>query len=530
MLGGVSATAPREESWRTALLEALRRVPFEPARTFYEAMVAENFIYYLDGCDGLGRFDQDLYPYYKTDVEKGRITHAEALSVIEELWTNMDLTDGWNVAIGGTAPDGAQGTNELTSLCLEAARNVGRARPNLALRLREDTPEDIWQEAFRTLGTGVGQPALYCEENYLRSIRDTRLGVREEDLPDFAFGGCTELIVHGRSCCGGADTHLNLCLVLEKCIHNHLVGCRVFDEFFDRFAEDLQAAALAATEHTNRCYEQMARWQPQPIRSLLIDDCIDQDIEYHAGGARYNWSVTSIGGIANAADSLQALKEVVFERKELTPSEMVQILKTNFRGNENVRLRLTQCAKYGNDDAQVDDLARKVSEIVFRTFLSRTTWRGGRFVPGCIMLDWYAEWGQSVGALPDGRKAGEPIADSAGPHQGRDRTGPTAMLSSVAGLPHHLAPGTLVLNARFSKDLFREPTLLQKLCDLVRTYFSKGGMQIQISVVDQETLMRAMEDPETYADLIVRIGGYSAYWHSLSESLRRTILERAEHA
>ena len=530
MLEGASGAADRDVRRRIALLEALRRVPFEPARTFYEAMVAENLIYYLDGCDGLGRFDQDLYPYLEADVEAGRITRSEASSLIEELWTNMDCNAGWNVAIGGTAPDGGPGANELTSLCMEAARNLGRARPNLALRLREDTPEHIWHEAFRTLGTGIGQPALYCEENYLRSIRETRLGVREEDLPDFAFGGCTELIVHGRSCCGGADAHLNLCLVLEKCIHAHLAECRTFDEFFERFAADLREAARAAADHTNSCYAQMARWQPQPIRSLLIDDCIDQGLEYHAGGARYNWSVVTIGGIANVADSLHSLREVVFEQKELLPLEMVQTLKTNFQGKESVRQRLMQCARYGNDDARVDGLAAKVSEIVFRTFLSTTTWRGGRFVPGCIMLDWYAEWGKSVGALPDGRKAGQPIADSAGPYQGRDRSGPTAMLSSVAGIPHHLAPGTLVLNARFSKELFREPGSRQKLCDLVRTYFKKGGLQIQINVVDQDTLRRAMEDPEAYGDLIVRIGGYSAYWRSLTESLRRTVLERVEHA
>jgi len=530
-LRAISGATPREERRRIALLEALGRVPFEPARTFYEAMVAENLIFYLDACDGLGRFDQDLYPYYKASLEEGSITRAEALSLIEELWRNIERNRGWNVAIGGTAPDGAQGANELTLLCLEATRDLRPGRPNLALRLREDTPQEVWDGAFRTLETGVGQPALYCEENYLRAIRDTNLGVQEEDLPDFAFGGCTELIVHGKSCCGGADTHLNLCAVLEKSIHTHLVRCRAFDEFFDRFAADLRTAARAAADHTNRCYEQMARRQPQPIRSLLIDDCIDRGVEYHAGGARYNWSVVTIGGIANAADSLQALREVVFERKELSPSEMLQVLKTDFEGKEDIRLRLAGCPKYGNNDARVDDLAAKVAEIAFRTFLSCTAWRGGgRFVPGCIMLDWYGAWGKDVGALPDGRKAGKPIADSAGPYQGRDRRGPTAMLSSVARIPQHLAPGTLVLNARFSRELFGNPRSMQNLCDLIRTYFKKGGMQIQINVVDQETLVRAMEDPEAYADLIVRSGGYSAYWGHLSEEVRRSVLERAEHA
>lgn len=529
MLGEASAATPRVEQRRAALLEALQRVPFEPARSFYEAMVAENLIFYLDACDGLGRFDQDLYPYYAADLEAGRITRQEALSLIEDLWTNMNCICGWNVAIGGTAPDGSPGTNGLTSLCLEAARNRGGTKPNLALRLCEETPEEVWLEAFETLKTGIGQPALYCEENFLRAIRGCDLGVSEEDLPDFAFGGCTELMVHGKSCCGGADTHLNLPLVLDRFLHAHLVECRTFDELFDRFERALREAAHSSAEHTNRCYEQMARWQPQPMRSLLIDDCIDRGIEYHAGGARYNWSVVSVGGLANVADSLQALRDVVYGQRAISPPEMLRLLETDFEREEDVRRRLMQCARYGNDDDRVDELARRVAEIAFRSLLSRSTWRGGRFVPGCILLNWYVGWGQGVGALPDGRKADEPIADSAGPYQGRDRSGPTAMLSSVAGLPQHLAPGPLVLNARFSKDLFSEPALLPKFRDLIRTYFRRGGMQIQINVVDQETLRRALDDPEAYADLIVRVGGFSAYWQNLDDSYRRTILERAEH-
>ena len=529
MLAGLSNATDEEERRRAALLQALQRVPFEPARTFYEAMVAENFIYYLDGCDNLGRFDQDLYPYYQADVEAGRVTREEALSLIEELWANINRTGGWNVAIGGTAPDGSPGTNELTRLCLEAARKRGEARPNLALRLREDTPEEIWQEAFQTLATGCGLPALYSEENYVRAIRNADLGLREEDLPDFAFGGCTELMVHGKSCCGGADTHLNLCRVLEKSIHAHLGGCVTFEEFFELFSADLQEAVQTAVEHTNWCYEQMAQWQPQPIRSLLIDDCLDQGLEYHASGARYNWSVASVGGIGNAADSLQALREVVFEEGELSPGELIAMLRDDFAGNEKMRQRLSHCARYGNDEDAVDELAQQVAELAFRGLLSRTTWRGGKFVPACVLLNWYAEWGKGCGALPDGRGAGAPIGDSAGPVQGRDRRGPTAMLRSVAKLPQHLAPGTLVVNARLSKSLFSTPAARRKLQDLVRSYFRLGGMQLQITVVDQETLRKALEAPEEYGDLIVRIGGFSAYWHELSPELRRTVFERTEH-
>jgi len=530
MLEEGSADDEPGEAARMALLEALRLVPFEPATTFYEAMVCENFVYYLDCCDGLGRFDQDLFPYYRADLDAGRTSRAEALALVEELWNSMDAHWGWNVAIGGTAPDGEPGASELTDVCLEAARNMGRAHPNLALRLREDTPVETWHEAFKTLATGIGQPALYSEENYLRAIRGIQLGVTEEDLPDFAFGGCTELIVHGKSCCGGADTHFNLPKVLHESIHDHLAACETFDQFFDKFAADLESAAHEAAEHTNREYRKLAEWQPQPIRSLFTDDCIDRGVDYHAGGARYNWSVVSVGGIANAADSLQALREVVFDGKEIAPAEMVEILRKNFEGHEDVRLRVQQCARFGNDDERVDALAARVAELTFRKFLSLRCERGGRFVPGCVMLEWYVWWGDGVGALPDGRLADEPIADSAGPYQGRDRSGPTAMLTSVARLPQHLAPGTLVLNARFSKNLFRDQESMAKLRTLVQTYFRMGGLQLQVNVIDQETLIKAMEHPESYAGLIVRIGGYSAYWRNLTESARLAVLQRSEHA
>jgi pyruvate-formate lyase len=516
-----------EESRRDGLVRALGRVPFGSARTFYEAMVAENLLYFLDGCDSLGRFDQDLIAYYRDDIDQGRLSRPEALALIKDLWLNVERTGGWNVAIGGTAPDGAAGTNELTLLCLEAAR--GRRGPNLALRLREDAPPEVWDEAFRTLETGCGLPALYGEENYLKSIRDIHLGVREEDLPDYAFGGCTELIVHGKSNCGGADGQLNLALILDRSIHAHLVQCASFEEFYDRFERDLREAVHAEADHINHNYQQKARWQPQVVRSLLIDDCIDEGVEYNAGGARYNWCVVSIGGIGNVADSLQALREVVFDGKELTPAEMVAILAADFRGYEDIRLRLTRCARYGNDDVRVDELASRVSEAAFRTFLSCATWRGGRFVPACVLLNWYADWGEKVGALPDGRRAGEPIADSAGPVQGRDQQGPTAMIASITRIPQHLAPGTLVVNARFSKKLFRGRETRGKLQDLIRSYFRLGGMQMQINVVDQETLKKAIEVPEEYANLIIRIGGYSAHWGSLSPSLRLSVLQRTEH-
>jgi formate C-acetyltransferase len=265
------------------------------------------------------------------------------------------------------------------------------------------------------------------------------------------------------------------------------------------------------------------------MRSLLIDDCVDRGVDYNAGGARYNWSVVNVMGLANVVDSLAAVREVVYEKQEATAEELLTVLAADFAEQEPFRKRLERCPRFGNGDPRADDLAVEVSEWVFREFLRTAPWRGGRFVPACLMFTTYAYFGEPVGATPDGRHAGQPIADSAGAMQGRDRNGPTALIRSVTRIPHHLAPGTLVVNARFSQSFFRDGESRAKLKDLIRSYFRLGGMQIQINVVDQALLRDAIAHPERHEDLIIRVGGYSEYFNVLSDALKQSILERTEH-
>lgn len=519
------AGTPGPEAQR--VLAALRQVPFGPARGFYEAMVATNFLYYVDGCDDLGRFDQDLWPYYRDDLAAGRVTRQEALAWVGQLFANVDTCCGWNVAIGGTAADGSSGCNDLTMVCLEAAK--GRRRPNLALRLRRDTPEAYWDQALDTISGGTGIPALYNEEEYLRALREAHLGVSESDLPRYAFGGCTELMIHGCSNVGSLDDSLNVLLTLEHSLHRHLPQCATFNEFLTAFKRDLDHEVRALCERVNQDQERKARWQPQPIRTLLVDDCIDNGREFNAGGARYNWSVISLAGLPNTYDSLAAVKRLVYDRAEVTAGELLRALQANYSGYEGLRRDLDRCPRYGNDDPYVDDIAAEVAEHIFREFLRYAPWRGGKFLASCLMFVTYGTFGQEVGATPDGRFARTPVGDSAGAFQGRDRSGPTALLRSVTRVPHYLAPGTLVHNIRFTKRLFDDPTARQQLKSLIRTYFDLGGMQLQINVVDQSVLRDALEHPEQHQDLIIRVGGYSEYFHRLSPDLQLSVLERVEH-
>jgi len=355
------------------------------------------------------------------------------------------------------------------------------------------------------------------------------LGIREEDLGWYNGGGCTETMIHGLSNVGSLDAGINLPLILAETLDRHLSSAASFEALLEAYKSDVADVVSEIATNVSAHQEAKARLRPQPMRSLLIDDCIDCGREYNAGGARYNWSVVNVAGLANAIDSLAAVREVVFERREKSGAKLREILQADFDGEEAFRQRLQRCPRFGNDDPRADDIARDVSDFVFREFLRYAPWRGGKFIASCLMFTTYCHAGAPVGATPDGRRAGEPLADSAGAYQGRDTNGPTAMLKSVASMPHYLAPGTLCVNVRFSKDFFSTKDGRRKLQDLVQTYFGIGGMQLQVNVVDQVILRKALANPEQHQGLIVRVGGFSEYFHRLTPELRQTVLERTEH-
>ena len=513
---------------RDRLVRALAVVPFRPAGTFFEALLAYNLVYYLDGCDNPGRIDQELGPYYDRDLRRGTVTREAALELMRAFHDNVADNHGWSAAVGGTGPDGKAAYNEFTRVCLAAC--VFRHRPSYELRIRRDMPDDLWDAALDALATGCGNPALYNEEAYLDALRQADLGIAEEDLWAWNGGGCTETMVHGCSNVGSLDAGINLPLVLVETLRRELArDALTFEELLAAFEADLRRTIAEIAEMVNRDQETKAAVRPQPMRSLLIDDCIDRGLDFNAGGARYNWSVVNVAGLANVVDSLAALREVVFERREKTPPQMLSVLESNFADDEPFRQRLKRCPRFGNDDPAADDFAARIGRFVFTEFRRHRCRRGGRFLPSCLMFETYAAVGRCVGATPDGRLAGEPLSDSIGPYQGRDTHGPTAMLQSVARVPLHLATGTPVLNIRLSKGLFADRQGRRKVRQLVRTFFDLGGMQLQVSVVDQAVLRDAIAHPERHEDLIVRIGGYSAYFNRLSPELKQTVLQRTEH-
>jgi trans-4-hydroxy-L-proline dehydratase len=512
---------------RQMLLEAYRRVPFAPAASFIEAAVATNFLFYLDGCDDLGRYDQYLGPYLDRDLDAGILARQTAVDLVRAQWRNVDDASAWNAAIGGTRTDGTDLSNRLTVVCLEAAQ--GCRRPNLALRLGESTPDEVWDAALDTISGGNGLPALYWDPSYFRAMDVSGIPVPDSDQHEYAFGGCTELMVQGRSFVGSLDADVNLPAVLTRCVTERLPSAPTFQAFYAAFCAEVELAVEGMARTVNAWQREKAVWQPQPIRSLLIDDCIERGVEYSAGGARYNWSVINVVGLANAIDSLCAIREVVFGGGQVSGAELVAALAADFAGAQVLRHRLARAPRYGNGHPLADRLAREFSAFVFEQLLHRRCWRGGPFVPACLMFTTYAWYGEPVGATPDGRRAGEPVADSAGPYQGRDVSGPTAMLQSTASLDQQHAPGTLVVNLRLGRSHFTDPLQRDRTKALIRSYFEQGGLQLQVNVIDQRLLEEAVRQPEKHGDLIIRVGGYSEYWSRLTPQLRQSILLRTEH-
>jgi formate C-acetyltransferase len=513
------------DPWQQRLVAALERVPFAPARSLYETMVAYNLLYYLDGCDNPGRLDQELWPYYAGAREQDR---RRAQELLEGFFDNVSANGGWSAAIGGSRADETSAYQELTALCLRAS--AGRYRPSLELRVRPDMPESLWEAAFDTLASGNGQPAFYNEKGYLESLARLFPDLPAEDRVRWNGGGCTETMLHGVSNVGSLDAGINLPLILAATLRRVLPLPGVtFQDVVDAFDADVRRAAEDVARQLNRYFAQRAAHRPQPIRSLLVDDCLDRGLDFNAGGARYNWSVVNIAGLANCADSLEALYQVAFREQYFSPATVLEALEADFHGHEDMRRRLSRCPKFGNDEDHVDALAAHLADVVYSAVLDAPCDRG-RFLPAHIMFETFGWAGKAVAATPDGRRAGEPLGDSVGPVQGRDRRGPTAMLRSVARLPQAKAVGTPVLNLRLSKGTLLEPESRRAVRALIESYFAMGGMQVQISVLDKVELEDALAHPERHEDLIVRIGGYSAYFNRLSPELKQEVIRRTEYA
>ncbi len=542
----VAEATGRRRGELTIIADYFANCFLEPASSFVEGLLAVNFAWMLDGCDSIGRVDQALGPLFEQDIEAGALDIRFARKLIDELWQNFERMNGWNLQVGGRRwEDGRDGCNALTrELILACGRNRAR-RPNVAFRITPDTPDNLLVETLRVLRDGSGRPALYNDDLYIKTLYDLDLGLSEQDAREVSFGGCTETMIGGLSNVGSLEGDINLAKALELALHNGIdpatgkkagPATGAFAEFatFDAFRDAVRAQIRAVTERftarANSALERRYREEdPKLYRTFFTRDGVKNRKSFEAGGARYNWSVVSYQGIGNLIDSLAAVKHCVFDTAQVPRDKLVAALDADFAGYEDVQRRLKAAPTFGNDDPRVDGPGADMIRFAWRELLSHRQVRGGRFLPSCIVFATYARAGVSVGATPDGRNAGTALNDSVGAVAGRDRNGPTALLNSVLKLPLAQAPGTPVLNLRFQEDTLADEDGLAALAHLIRSFFERGGMQAQISVINREDMLAARKTPEDYQDLLVRIGGYSEYFVRLGKALQDSVIARTEH-
>ncbi len=485
------------------LIAALRKVPNESPSNIYEALVAWNFVYYVDGCDDIGGLDRGLYPYW----------HGEDIrELLRELYRHIDGNDGWSMPLGPTY-------NELTVQCIDASHSI--RRPNIQLLVTDDMPDEVWNAAYGSIGSSCGQPSFYNWNGYKKELNNRLPQVTDADLQYIAFGGCTETMIEGLSNVGSDDAGINTALVFDRFMRENLDKIDTFEEFMERYTVEAERAVAETCDILEEHRKTRAKFRPHPVRTLFIDDCIDRMTDFNAGGARYNWSVMNVAGLINVIDSMVVIKNLVYGEKRYTASEFLEKL------DARDPLFLADCArqpKHGNDIAEVNEIANRLSGRIYSEFERHTCTPGGKYFPVSNQFTTYEYAGHGIGATPDGRAANDPLCDSCGAIHGRDTEGPTALLSSVASLRLDLVLGTPITNIRISKPNL--PTLLKPL---VQAFFQKGGMQLQVTCASREELLDALEHPEKHESLVVRIGGFAEYFNRLSPVLKQTVIDRTEY-
>ena len=555
--------ARRQELLRIAAV--CDRVPAHAPRDFWEAIQYYWFVHLgvtleLNTWDAFspGRLDQHLWPFYERGLRDGTLTRAQAEELLQCLWIKFHnqpappkvgvtaeesatYTDFVTVDPGGLTPDGRDAVNELSYLILDVVEEMRLIQPNARIQVSKKNPDRFLQRAAEIIATGFGQPSLFNADAIVQEL--VRQGKSIVDARAGGSSGCVETGAYGKESYI-LTGYFNMPKVLEITLNNGVdprTGKRIgiatgdprgfasFDELFAAYERQLNHFINIKIRGNNVIERLYAEYMPAPFLSILIDDCIDRGLDYHAGGARYNSTYIQGVGLGTITDSLTALKYHVFDRRDVMMDEFLTALSSDFVGAEPLRqLLVNKTPKYGNDDDYADEVMQAVFEAYFSAIDGRPNTKGGEYRINLLPTTVHVYFGAVTGATPDGRRAGRPLSEGISPVQGADRHGPTAALLSAAKLDHLRTGGTL-LNQKLTPRLLADTDGLKKFVQLVRGYFALDGHHVQYNVVDAETLRAAQRDPDSYRDLIVRVAGYSDYFCDLSKALQDEIIARTEH-
>jgi hypothetical protein len=571
------ADKEKDSKRKAELLEISRicaKVPYEPATSFYEAVQSVWFIQLILQIESnghslsYGRFDQYMYPYYIKDIQEKVITKDEALELLTCLWIKTltinkvrsqahTLSSAGspmyqNVTIGGQTPDKKDAVNELSFIVLQSVAQTRLTQPNLTVRYHKNINKAFFDDCIEVMKLGFGMPALNNDEIIIPSF--INWGVKEEDAYNYSAIGCVETAVPGKwgyRCTG--MSYINFPRVL-LCAMNDGVDLTTGKRFTKGYGyfKDMKSyeELLSAWDKTVR---EMTRYSvivenaidkaserdvPDILCSALTDDCIGRGKTIKEGGAVYDFISGLQVGIANMADSLAAIKKLVFEEKKITPTQLWNAILDDFQSDENKKIQamlIDEVPKYGNDIDYVDNLVVEAYDSYLDEIEKYPNTRyhrgpiGGIRYGGTSSIS--ANVGQGMGtmATPDGRNAYEPLAEGCSPAHNADKNGPTAVFKSVAKLPTEKITGGVLLNQKMTPQMLSTEENKQKLEMLIRAFFNRlHGYHVQYNIVSRETLIDAQKHPEKHKDLIVRVAGYSAFFNVLSKKTQDDIIGRTE--
>ena len=550
------------------------KVPYEPASSFKEAIQSVWFIQLILQIESnghslsYGRFDQYMYPYLKADLEKGVITDEEAVELLTNLWIKTLTINKvrsqahtfssagspmyQNVTIGGQTPDKKDAVNKLSFLVLKSVAQTRLPQPNLTVRYYNGLNKEFLDECIEVMKLGTGMPAFNNDEIIIPSFID--LGVKDEDAYNYSAIGCVETAVPGKwgyRCTGMSYQNFPriLLAVMNDGVdvtsgkrfvkgYGYFRDMKSFEELQDAWDKSIREITRLSVIVENAVDLASERDVPDILCSTLTQDCIGRGKTIKEGGAVYDFISGLQIGIANMADSLAAIKKLVFEEKKITPQQLWDALQDDFMSEENQKIQsmlINEAPKYGNDDDYVDQLVVEAYDSYINEIKKYPSTRyqrgpvGGIRYAGTSSISANVGQGYGTMATPDGRKAHTPLAEGCSPAHAMDKNGPTAVFKTVSKLPTHEITGGVLLNQKVTPQMLATEENKEKLEMIIKTFFNRlHGYHVQYNVVSRETLIDAQKNPEKHRDLIVRVAGYSAFFNVLSRATQDDIIERTE--
>ncbi|TFG34843.1 hypothetical protein EU527_01330 [Candidatus Thorarchaeota archaeon] len=551
------------------IAQICEKVPWEPPSTFWEALqslwITHMLVMAAESYPGAGlshgRWDQYMYPFYKTDIEAGTLTKEEAKELVQCYWIKhnyvydyqgkLGINQGINSSFGqlmtlsGCGPNGEDLTNDLTWLALDVIEDMNLLEPKPNIRLHRNTPQDFLIRVSEMVAKAQGSPFLLnFDEHSIEGM--VWQGVSRKEAWDYGVVGCLENTMQGNDRSDTVDVNMNLAKAVEFALNDgkdqangKQVGIKTGDPhnfttyamFIDAVKQQIVEIVHLLTTCGNMADTLRAKYQPTPYLSALMDGCAARGKDINQGGTDWNFNTLEGMGIATLADSVAAVKKMVYDEKRVSMSELLKAIESNYSDFEELRQLLrTKAPKFGNDDDYVDSIARELSifwaEEVFR---HKNPYTNRRYRAGYLSWNYFIPLAPLTAATPDGRRRGEFLSGGVGAVQGMDSKGPTASIRSVGKLGLETVPNGASHTITLSPSMVKTPEHIEKLASLLRAYNEVGGTALQINIIDKATLRDAQKNPDAYSSLMVRVTGYNAFFTQIGRELQEEIITRTEH-